>query len=166
MGLQTTINASIEFESIDVLDTGTRKSDGIVSFSAVLKDGTGNGKANKVFQDTRTLAASANEELDLAGVLTDPSGVVLNFTKIKAIAIKADAANAAKIIVGGAASNPFTGPFGATGDLLDITPSDGFVITNRNAGWTVTAGTGDKLKITNGSGAAAANYTIILIGEG
>jgi len=165
MGLRTILSMNVEFEKTDVRDTGTRKTAGSLSGSRVLNDGVGNNKANEVFDDTRTLAANANEELDLAGVLLNPAGVAITFTRIKAIAIKADAANAAKITVGGAASNPFTGPFGATGDLIDIQPGDMFMITNANAGWTVTAGTGDKLKITNGSAAAAANYSIVLIGE-
>jgi hypothetical protein len=44
--------------------------------------GTGSGQVSKSFIDTRTLAASANEELDLSGALTDPLGQPAVFTVV------------------------------------------------------------------------------------
>lgn len=49
------------------------------------------------------LAASASENLDLAGGLTDDFGATLTFTAIKEIIIHASSANTNNVLVGGAA---------------------------------------------------------------
>lgn len=127
-------------------------------------NGTTAGKADRVFSDERTLAASASENLDLAGALTDAFGATITFAKIVAIHIEADAANAADIVVGGAASNAFVGPFGASTHTLAVKPGGRLTLVAPQGGWTVTAGTADLLKILNGSGAASAIYKVVLLG--
>jgi hypothetical protein len=133
-------------------------------FSMDFQPGTGLGKANKLFADTRTLAASGTESLDVAGALADPVGGVATFTKIKAIMIKASAANTNDVVVGGAAANSFNGPFVDPTDKLTIAPGD-FVILTKKAGWDVTGATGDLLKVANGGAGTGVDYSIILIGE-
>lgn len=128
-----------------------------------MTDGTGSGQADLVFADQRSLAASGTEELDLAGVL-ETLGATLTFVKVKAIYIKAAAGNGGNIVVGGAASNTFTGPFADATDKLQI-PADGSImLTAPLSGWTVTAGTGDKLLIANSDSGAAATYDIAIVG--
>jgi len=164
MPLRTEISASISGVLSRTLDQGPQSFKFLTSASHVLADGTGNGQANAMFSDTRTLAGAANEELDLAGVLVDPHGATLTFTKIKAIIIKASVDNPDKITIGGSASNAFLGPFGNSSDVIDLLPGNAIQITNVNAGWTVTAGTADKLKILNADADDPAVYEIILIG--
>ncbi len=134
------------------------------SFIEALTDGTGSGKAQVVFADDRTLGAAANEELDLAGGLTDQFGQTITFTKIKALYVSAAAANAEIISVGGAAANTFDGPFADSTDIIEIQPEGIFFAADVNTGWTVTAGTGDLLKVL--AGASGGDYTIIIVGEG
>jgi hypothetical protein len=130
------------------------------------EDGTGAGQANALFTDTRTLTASATENIDLAGSLEDALGNAVAFTAVKAIRIRASAANTNSVIVGGAASNAFLGPFGDATDTVAVKPGGVFVIGDGSAtGWAVTAGTGDILKVANSAAGTAVTYTIEIIGE-
>ena len=69
------------------------------------------------------------------------------------------------ISIGGAASNAFVGPFADATDIVKLAAGEMLLITNLGAGWTVTASTGDILKVAN-SGAAQGSYKIVLIGVG
>jgi hypothetical protein len=53
-----------------------------------LADGTGADQANLIYLAERTVASGANDDLDLAGSLTDPSGAVLTFARIKSVSKK------------------------------------------------------------------------------
>jgi len=128
-----------------------------------LVSGTGNGQADLIFSDTRTLAASATEDLDLAGGVTDPNGVTLTFAKVKAIYVKAAAANSNNVVVG-AATNPFVGPLGGTTPTISIKPGQMMLVTATDVGWTVTASTADCLKVANSSSGTGVTYDIIIIG--
>lgn len=133
------------------------------SADIALTDGAASGQAQKVHASTRSLASGALEDLDLAGVLTDPFGVVLTFGTIKGIVIRADPANATNLTVGGAPSNAFQGPFGATTHTLTLRPGGAIVLAAPQTGWTVAGATGDLLRVANASGAVA-NYSIEIIG--
>ena len=126
--------------------------------------GTGAGKADLVFADRRTLAASATENLDLAGALTDPVGGAAVFGHVKAIYITAKLANTNSVVVGGAASNFFVGPFGGTTPTFTLPPGGALLLTHPGAGWTVTASTGDLLKIANSSSGTSVQYDVVIIG--
>lgn len=126
--------------------------------------GTTTGKADKLFSDTRTLAASATENLDLAGVLTDPFGATATFVKVKAIYIKAAAGNTNNVVVGGAGSNTFAGPFSDATDKVVIPPGGTVLLIHPGAGWTVTAATGDILLVANSGAGTGVTYDVVLIG--
>jgi hypothetical protein len=129
-----------------------------------LVDGAGLGQANLAWSDKRTLAGAAADSLDLAGSLTDAFGQVITFTKIKAIAIVAAAANTDAIVVGGG-SNAFSTIFGDASDELIVRPGGMFILVAPDAaGYAVTPATGDLLAITNSAAAIAADYEIVLIG--
>lgn len=137
-----------------------------LDYSNIIKmsSGTTAGKNDLLFSDTRTLAASATENLDLAGGLTDPLGATLTFVKVKAIIIKANAANTNEVQVKPAAANGFLGPFNAAADQISL-PADGLaVLAAPSAGWTVTAGTGDLITITNSAAGTSVTYDIVIIG--
>lgn len=127
-------------------------------------NGTGAGAANMIWHDQRTLNASATEDLDLAGVLTSVFGAALTFTKVKAILIKAAAANTNNVNVQRAASNGVP-LFLAASDGVGIRPGGMFLFTIPDAnGVTVTADTGDLLTITNSAGSTSVTYDIYVIG--
>ncbi len=130
----------------------------------LLGNGTASGQANALFADQRTIGASSSENLDLAGVLVDPLGATLTFTTIKAIKIKAADANTNNVLVGGAASNTFVGPFSDATDIVAVKPGGIFMWVAPQTGATVTASTGDILKIANSGGTTGVTYDIFIIG--
>lgn len=149
------------------LDLGTAQAQLSKSYVVDLADGTAAGQANRIFHDTRTLAASANEDLDLAGVLTDAFGTSLTFAKVKALIVSAAAGNTNNVIVGGAASNQFASWAGAGTHTLILRPGATLALFAGSAdstGYAVTAGTGDLLRIANSGGSTTVTYDIAIIG--
>lgn len=129
-----------------------------------LANGVGDYQANKIFADTRQLAASGNEDLDVSGSLVGPVGLSGVFTAIKAIYIKADPLNANNVVIKPGASNGFLGPFGAAANTITLKPGDVFMATCLKAGWAVVAATGDLLNIANSAAGTPVNYDIVLVG--
>lgn len=129
----------------------------------VLSDGSGNNQVNKVFSSNRTVLTAANDDLDLAGVLTDPFGVALTFATVKVIVIRADPANTTILTVSPGPTNGFVGPFGASTHTVAVRPGGVVMFAAPQTGYTVTAGTGDILRIANAAGASAI-YTIEILG--
>jgi len=137
--------------------------------------GTGAGKANQVWHDRRTLAASASEDLDLAGGLTNSVGETVTFTKIKAVLIHnrsdedietpSHSQTDAEIQVGPDATNGFTGPFADASDRLVLAAGASVLLVHPGDGWTVTADTGDLLEVTNNDDSDEAAYDIVIVGE-
>jgi hypothetical protein len=135
------------------------------AYTLALTSGTGADQADKVFWGQRTITASSNDDIDLAGVLTDPYGATMTFVKVKAILIVAAAANTNNVVVGAAAATQFVGPFGANTHTISIGPGDMFLITRRAAaGWAVGAGSTDFLRIANSAGGTSVVYDIFIVG--
>lgn len=127
--------------------------------------GTSSGQADLMFADQRTLAASATENLDLAGVLVDPLGATLTFGHVKLIYIHAAATNTNDVCVGGAATNTFSGPFADPTDKVCVKPGAvAFLTVFTGVGWTVTPATGDILKVANSSSGTSVVYDVVILG--
>lgn len=159
------LNVSAALSSaLDLVSPAARLSQ---RYSTELDDGTGAGAADKVFSDTRTLAASATENLDLAGVLTDALGAALTFAKVKALIIHASAANTNNVIVGGDATTTFFGMFADETDAIVVRPGATLALFCGEAdaaGYAVTAATADLLKIANSGAGTGVTYDVIIIG--
>lgn len=164
MALASEIHAQIKARQTSAPDLGQASADLGAGVALKLASGFAAGQADRIWADERTLAASASEDIDLAGVLADVFGAGLSFAKVKAILVVAAGANPGDVIVGGAASNGFVGPFGAAAHTVAVKPGGAFLAADATAGWAVTAGTGDLLKVANASGAGAATYKIIVLG--
>lgn len=156
---------AIEAELNNSLDVGSVTYPVQYGVTNLFTDGTGADQAKEIFTDTRTLTASAAENLDLAGVLTDAFGNVLTFTKIKALIVKADAANTNDVVLGNHATAAFFPMFGAATHTLKVKPGGMIAIVAPDAnGLAVTATTADMLTVTNGGAGTSVTYTIIIIG--
>lgn len=165
MSLKTTLRAAIAYMLTGTPDLGEAKAQFQGFVDTVMQSGTGDNQADKVFADTRTLASSANEDLDLAGgSLVDPLGAPVTFAKVKAIIVRAAAGNTNNVVVGGAAANAFQGGFGAANDTHAVPPGGVFLASAPKAGWAVTPGTGDLLRIANSGGGTSVQYDIEIIG--
>lgn len=130
-----------------------------------LGSGTGANQADLIFSDTRTLAASASEDLDLAGVLTGAFGAVLTFARVKGLIISAAAANTNNVVLGAAASNGFVSWVGAATHTVSIRPGGVLALFAPDAvAYAVTAGTADQLHVANSGAGTGVTYDVILIG--
>lgn len=164
MTLRTTISSKISAVQTGANDLANPSFTPTHSYLKELTSGVGANQADQIFCDTRSLAASANESLDLAGGLTDALGNVLTFAKIKALKISAADGNSNSIVVGAAGSNPWNGPLGGTAPTITLPPGGECLLTAPVGGWSVTSGTGDLLKIANSGGGSAVDYTITIVG--
>lgn len=164
MSLSASIKASISAQHSKALDLGTANLPANLLASLALTDGTGANQADKIFTDTRTLAASANEDLDLAGSLADAYGTTFTLARLKALMIVADASNTNNVRLIRPASNGVP-LFLAASDGIDIRPGGVFLWACSDAtAVAITAGTGDLINIANSSGTTSVTYSIILIG--
>jgi hypothetical protein len=127
-----------------------------------LSPGTGVGYADKLYYGERTIAASSSENLDLAGSLADPLGSTITCAKVKSLTFVAAAGNTNSVVVGGAGSNTFTGPFADATDKISIAPGSAWTVTHAGAGWTVTASTGDILLVANSSSGSSVTYQVVI----
>ncbi len=133
-------------------------------------DGTAAGQADLMFMEERVVGDGANDDLDLAGALSDALGVTLTYITIVSITIVnapiSGAANTTDLTIG-AGTNPFFGFLGSATDTVGpLKPGASFQIASSDAAGlgTVTAATADILRIANSAGAAA-TYQICIVGR-
>lgn len=127
--------------------------------------GTGLNQADLIHRIVNgSIAASANTDLDLAGSFSGVFGTT-TFARIKAVVLKAPDTNTNNVVMGAAASNAWVGPFGASTHTIACPPGGCIPLFNpTSAGWPVTAGTGDLLRLANSGAGSAVGYSILLIG--
>lgn len=158
--IKATISGTVAFGTQQYIDDSDAS-------PVIFADGSGSGQANKLYESKdRSLSASSSENLDLAGSLTDPNGTTLTFTAIKGIWIGASSSNTNDVVIGNASSNAFVGPFGGATHTVAIRPGGKVLFEAPATGWTVTAGTGDILKVLNGGGSTSVTYSIKIWGIG
>lgn len=131
-----------------------------------LVTGTGASQADRMFSDTRTIAPSGNDDLDLNGVLLDPIGTTLSLLRIKVLAVFAYGANTNNLVMGGSATNPVTTILGGTTPTLTIRPGGMLLLTATDAtAYAVTAATADILRFTNAAAGTSVTYDVVIIGS-
>jgi hypothetical protein len=159
----TTIRAQITAALSKAGDLGSPAGTLQALLDAQLANGTLDTQADRAWGDTRTVGISANDDLDLAGVLEDMFGDVFTLAEVAAIIIIASALNTNDLVVGNAAANPFVGPLGAAAHTIKVRPG-GVLLLYAPGGWAVVAGTGDILRIANGAGSTS-DYSIVVVGR-
>lgn len=167
MSLTSIIAVAVSAVQVPVVDLGSASAQLSKSYRVDLANGTTAGQADRVFHDQRTLAASASEDLDLAGGLTDVFGASLTFVRIKGLIVAASAGNTNNVIVGGAASNGFVSWVGGATHTVTVRPGAVMVLMAGAAdttGYAVTAATGDLLRVANSGGTTGVTYDIAVIG--
>lgn len=164
-GVRGEIELRIDLTQSGTGDLGTPKLAVSISEIQSLIAGTaGVNQTNILFSDTRTLTASATEDLDLAGVLTNAFGSTITAAEIVLIYVKAADANTNNVNLTRPASNGFIGPFLAASDGIAVKPGEWQLLMSQS-GWAVTAATGDLLTITNSSSGTGVTYDIIIVGR-
>lgn len=163
-GVAASINLSISAKQTGSADLGTPQMLASISKAMEFTPGTAAvGQANVLFSDERTLAASANEDLDLAGVLSDALNATIAAAEVVAVYIEADAGNTNNVQITRPASNGVP-LFLAAGDGFALGPGD-FALITRKTGVGVTAGTGDLINIANSGAGTGVTYKIAIIGR-
>lgn len=167
MSLTTRLDLSLRLFQTSPLDLGAAAFEPKIARSLALADGTTAGKANRLFTNQSTIAASGADSLDLAASLIDAFGATITFAKIKLLYVSAAAANTNNVVIGGAASNGFITPFGDATDKLVLRPG-AFVVLGAGVadatGYAVTASTGDLLAIANSGAGTSVTYDIAIVG--
>ncbi|MFF2522433.1 hypothetical protein [Streptomyces liangshanensis] len=166
MTLSSSFAIAAAGELSSALDLSTARAPLSVSRAVLYGSGTGAGLADKLFSDHRTLAASATEDLDLAGVLLDALGTAITFARVKGLLISAAATNTNNVVVGAASSNPWATFLNSTGTVT-LRPGATLGLFAGAADpttYAVTAGTGDLLKVANSGAGTPVSYDIVIIG--
>lgn len=130
-------------------------------------NGTGANQANMWWHDQRTLAASATEDLDLAGSLISVFGTTITLTSLKGVFVAASSSNnsANNVNVTRPAANGITWLL-AAGDGISLKAGAWVAWFDPSAnGATVTAGTADLITFTNSAGTNSVVYDVFLLGE-
>jgi hypothetical protein len=165
MAVTGTNNVSVSITDITTKDLGRATDTNAVTYNKQITDGVGENQMNLIWSDTRSLNATASEDLDLAGGLTSGLGATLTFARVKELAIVNNTTTAGFFLeVGGAASNAWSTPFGSTNDVIKVAPGGCLKLSAPSAaGYAVTAGTADILKINNPN-ASSISYSILIGG--
>ena len=166
MGLRSTLALAASAELSSAQDLTTARAQISFNRSVLLATGTAAGKADRLFSDRRTLAASATEDLDLSGSLLDALGGAATFARVKGLFISAASTNTNNVIVG-AGTNPWITALNSTGTVtLRPGASIGLFSGDTDAtAYAVTAGTGDVLKIANSGSGTSVTYEVVIIGS-
>lgn len=164
-GLASTLALNVVASLVSSLDLADASVPLSKTYRVDMTTGVAAGQSDVVWHDTRTIAPSGTDDLDLAGSLAGLLGGTATFVKIKGLIIAAAAGNTNNCVVGAAAANPWIGLLGAThtaqvrpGGVLALMAGVG------DTGYPVVAATGDILRVTNGAGSTSVTYDVIVIG--
>ncbi len=126
-------------------------------------DGLADGQFDQIYTDTFSIAASGTLNYDLKGSLVDVFGAAFTPAELVGVICYADAANTNNVVLGN--DTNAVPIFSAVTASIAIRPGSLFVITASGAGITVTAATGDIVKLTNSAGTTAVTGGIIFLGR-
>ncbi len=164
MAFRLTANFRLDAEVTSPLDLTTVSNPLTVAKQIAFAQGAGAGQADMMWSDTRTIAASGSDALDLAGSLTGPFGTTLTFVRLKMILVLAAAGNTNNVNVTTPGSNG-TPLFLAAGDGIPVKPGGLFWWYDPSAaGVVVTPSTADLLTIVNSGAGTSVTYDIHLFG--
>ena len=164
MALSGTLKVNAQFDQTKTADGQSASNHLAHQIALTFTDGTAAGSADRIWQDTRTLSASATEDLDLSGSLTDIYGDAVVFADVRAIIVTASSANTNNVNWTRPASNGLPIHL-AAGDGLPVRPGGVAVWACPDAtGAAVAAGTGDLITFTNSAGSTSVTYTVTVVG--
>jgi hypothetical protein len=165
MTLTTTVDLRLQALMTNALDLVSASAPLDLNTRLSMNTGTAAGQADLMWQDTRTIAASGTEDLDLAGTLTGTLGGTLTLVKLKLILIRAAAANTNNVRVTRPAANGVPWLLAAS-DGLDVPPGGMLLLAGPGlAGLaTVTPATGDLITVANSSSGTSVTYDVVIVG--
>ncbi|AMV16598.1 hypothetical protein [Planctomyces sp. SH-PL14] len=120
--------------------------------------------ADLLYTNGYSIATASSQSLDLSASLADAVGNSCVFAKVYAVFVKNLATATGRNIQIGGDSNHVP-LFGAPADFLTVGPKGVLLVCNCLDGWTVTAGTGDILKIANSAGGQTIPVAVAVLGK-
>jgi hypothetical protein len=162
--LTTNVLLTVKGHQTSVGDLGTATVEPELKSALALTSGVGANQADKIFADTRTIAASTTEDLDVsAGGLLDQLGGTFTIVKLKVFAVCAASTNTNNVVLlGDANSVPILSTAATT---ITIHPNSCVVLADPSlAGYAVTNATGDVIQVANSGAGTSVTYSIVLIG--
>ena len=140
--------------------------DNRLPFAKELSDGSAAGQADVVWHAAdQTLADGHATTLDLTALVQSMFGDTISIAlgRVKAILlINRNTTGSAFLSVGGAGSNPWSAPFGTTGDTVKVMPESPLLMANLRDGWSVD--TGSKTLGLQQPSAATCSSNIAILG--
>lgn len=168
--LNVTMRASIKCDARADTETGEPHTRLTNEYDERLTYGTGANQANTFWEDTRTVSAAANDDIDLTAIsMTAPIGTAtVAFTCIKSVQIEVLTTTSGYYLLVGKVSsvtNGWEGPFHTVAGCVQRIEAEGVYANHQKsaAGWTVDS-THKVLRINNPS-AGSVQYRITLTGE-
>ncbi len=164
--LASEIKASIQWLFQEPLALTTVGDASQLAYDDALASGTAADEADRIWSDQRTLAAGANDDLDLTALTHSLFGstVTIDFARVKAILIiHTSTTTGEKLALDSSVTNGFTGPFAASAtSKVEIGADSAALLASKKDGW-ATASNNKVLRIHNG-GSASAVYNIVVLG--
>lgn len=164
--LSLNVRASLDWLFRETLDLSTVADGSKLEYSAAIADGVAADQCDKIWHDTRSLAAGASDDLDLNALTQTLFGstVTINLAKVKFVLVVNTSTTAGDdLTVGGAAGQEWSAWAGGAGHKARVPADSCLLLSNKKNGWTVVNGASDTLRISN-VGAAAVSYKIVLVG--
>jgi hypothetical protein len=164
--LNLNVKASIDWLFRENLDLSVVSDASRLEYAAALADGTGTDQCDKIWHDTRTLAAGASDDLDLNALPQTlfGSALTINLAKVKfLLVVNTSTVAGDDLTVGGAAVQEWTAWVGTAGDKVRVPADSALLVSNRRTGWSVANGSSDTLRLTN-AGSGSVTYKIALAG--
>ena len=160
MAFTGTVRLIIDAELTKTLDKSTPLDPLLLDVLQAFTSGTGANQADLLWHDNRVLAASATDDIDLAGVLADAFGGTVTLARVKLFYVKNASALATVTLAAAPAAGwsniPFAGAFQPGEHRVALSPDA--------TGIAVTAGSADTFRITNNDGVNAASVDIAVAG--
>lgn len=164
------IQLKIDGKLTNPLDLSTPVDTFSKSYSQSFTDGAGLNQSGPWFHDTRTLAGTATENLDLSGVLVGSFGNTLAWARVKAMVIIHKTPGASAALEVGGVTNQFVNWIASNTIATDlprdvVRPGGWLVLVAPDAtGYPVTNSTADLLKINN-LASGSIDYDIFICGS-
>jgi len=113
---------------------------GRLDYAATLLEGNGDDQAEAVWhEEDQTLLSGQSTTLDLTNLTRTLLGDVhtVTFLTVKALLIVSDDAGEGDLLVGDAAADEWSQPFGGDGERIVVPPDSPALLANRQTGWPV-----------------------------
>lgn len=154
MGVALSISVAVRGLEFLVGDLGTATRPHEIVSSVDQASGTASSTQDLIYSDTIAFAGSPTS-LDLAGVLTAAlGGAAITMVEVRGFCIRNKSTTSTHILGVGNGTNPaYAGLFGASSHIVNVAPGGILLWTAPldGGGLTVTAGTGDVLKLDPGA---------------